>query len=256
MMDATAQARPPALEVEAISHHYGTRVALRDVSLRVAPGRFAALLGLNGAGKTTLLSLITRLFDTQAGSIRVFGMPLRQSPSLALRRMGVVFQARTLDLDLSVRDNLHYAAALHGLPSRQADESIRAALMAVGLSDRAADRARTLSGGQMRRVEIARAWLHQPRLMILDEPTAGLDTASRASLLAQSRALVRDHGVAMLWATHLLDEVAPQDDVVVLHNGRVLAKGMCSDVIALASAADLREAFARLTGGVPADEAA
>jgi ABC-2 type transport system ATP-binding protein len=241
----------PALAVNAVSHAYGPRHALRDVSLTVPQSRFTVLLGLNGAGKTTLLSLITRLYDTQQGSIDVLGYRVSQQPGEALRRLGVVFQARTLDLDLSVMENLLYHAALHGIGGREARQRAEAALRDIELADRARDAARKLSGGQMRRVEIARALLHEPRVLVLDEPTVGLDVASKSVILRHVRSLVRNRGVAVLWATHLLDEIAPDDAVVVLHRGRVAASGDVTAVIREAGAADMRAAFIALTGGAP-----
>lgn len=234
-----------ALGIERVSHAYGGRVALRDVSFTVGEGRFVALLGLNGAGKTTLFSLITRLFDTQAGHIRVLGHDVRVRPGAALRQLGVVFQARTLDLDLTVRDNLLFHAALHGIAGREARARADAVLAEVELSARARDKARALSGGQMRRVEIARALLHGPRLLVLDEPTVGLDIASKAAILAHTRMLVRERGVAVLWATHLLDEVEAADGVVVLHQGAVVAQGSAAEI---AGTGDLRAAFSAMTG--------
>ena len=162
--------------------------ALEDVSLTVPASRFTALLGLNGAGKTTLFSLITRLYDTQQGSIDVLGHRVSREPGEALRRLGVVFQARTLDLDISVMDNLLYHAALHGIGSRDARRRAQAALREIDLADRARDQVRKLSGGQMRRIEIARALLHQPRVLVLDEPTVGLDVASKSAILRHVRA--------------------------------------------------------------------
>jgi ABC-2 type transport system ATP-binding protein len=241
----------PAIAVRHVSHAYGTRNALQDVSLNVPASRFTALLGLNGAGKTTLFSLITRLYDTQQGSIDVLGHRVSRDPGEALRRLGVVFQARTLDLDISVMDNLLYHAALHGIGRREARRLAHLALQEIDLADRARDEVRKLSGGQMRRVEIARALLHQPRVLVLDEPTVGLDVASKSAILRQVRALVRDRGVAVLWATHLLDEVIPGDAVVVLHRGQVLASGDVADVVKAAGAADMRSAFIALTGGPP-----
>jgi len=237
-----------ALAVHCVSHAYGSRQALKDVSLTVPQSRFTALLGLNGAGKTTLFSLITRLYDTQAGSIEVLGHHVSREPGKALRLLGVVFQARTLDLDISVMENLLYHAALHGIGSREARQRARAALQEIELADRASDAVRKLSGGQMRRIEIARALLHRPLVLVLDEPTVGLDVASRSAILRHVRSLVRERGVSVLWATHLLDEVANDDAVVMLHRGRVLAAGEVPDVVAATGAADMRSAFIALTG--------
>jgi ABC-2 type transport system ATP-binding protein len=195
--------------------------------------------------------LITRLYDTRHGSIEVLGHPVSREPGKALRLLGVVFQARTLDLDISVTDNLIYHAALHGIGTRDARQRSLAALHEIELADRGRDAVRKLSGGQMRRVEIARALLHRPRVLVLDEPTVGLDVASRSAILRQVRSLVHERGVAVLWATHLLDEIAAEDAVVVLHRGRVLAAGEVSDVVAGTGAADMRSAFVALTGARP-----
>lgn len=246
----------PALAVERVSHAYGDRKALVDVSFAIRPASFTVLLGLNGAGKTTLFSLITRLYAACCGRVLVFGHDVARAPGPALARLGVVFQDRTLDLDLSVAQNLAYHAALHGIGRREARARADAVLARVGLSDRRADKVRSLSGGQMRRLEIARALLHRPPLIVLDEPTVGLDIAARAELLAHVRRLVVEDGVCVLWATHLVDEIAADDDVIVLHRGRVLAHAGVGDVIASTGAADIRAAFAVLTGGDDRAEAA
>jgi ABC-2 type transport system ATP-binding protein len=243
----------PALAVNGVTHAYGARKALDDVSLVVPQSRFTALLGLNGAGKTTLFSLITRLYDTRSGSIDVLGYRVSRDPGEALRRLGVVFQARTLDLDLSVMDNLLYHAALHGIGGAEAKRRAKAALGDIELSDRAREPARKLSGGQMRRVEIARALLHEPRVLVLDEPTVGLDVNSKSVIVRHVRSLVRERGVAVLWATHLLDEIADDDAVVVLHRGRVVGSGDVTTVVETAGATDMRAAFIRLTGGASGD---
>ncbi len=240
-------AEPAALEVEGLTHDFGARRALDDVALTIAPGEFTVLLGQNGAGKTTLFSLITRLYNNHSGAVRVFGHNVRDEPSEALRRIGVVFQQRTLDLDLSVRQNLQYHAALHGMPRRLAGERIERELVRFELADRAGDKVRQLSGGQLRRVEIARALLHGPRLLLLDEPTVGLDIGSRQSILDHARKLVAEERLGLLWATHLIDEVAPGNRVVVLHKGRVLAAGDVDAVVREAGAGDIREAFTKLT---------
>jgi ABC-2 type transport system ATP-binding protein len=235
------------LAIEGVSHHYGSRQALADVTLSIPQATFVVLLGLNGAGKSTLFSLVTRLFATQRGRIHIFGHDIARSPGAALRLLGVVFQLRTLDLDLSVMQNLTYHAALHGIGGRSARERADSLLAQIALSDRAQDKIRKLSGGQMRRVEIARALLHRPRLLLLDEPTVGLDIRARADILSHVRDLVAKEGVSVLWATHLVDEVSDADSVAMLHHGRVLAHGPVPDVVASAQARDIGSAFARLT---------
>jgi ABC-2 type transport system ATP-binding protein len=236
------------LVVEGLSHSFGERQALREVSFRLGRGDRTMLLGLNGAGKTTLFSLITRLYNHRGGSIRIFGWEIKHKPSEALARLGVVFQQPTLDLELSVAQNLYYHAALHGLPRREAGVRLRREIERVGLTDRLREHARTLSGGQRRRVEIARALVHRPRVLLLDEPTVGLDVASRQFLLDHVRMLCREEGIAALWATHLIDEVDSAARVIVLHRGRILAEGPVPEVIRQANASSMREAFDKLTG--------
>lgn len=248
MMDGPTEAGTPALSVEGVSHAYGLRRALDRVSFSAAPASFAVLLGLNGAGKSTLFALITRLYGTRAGRIRIFGHDVAREPGEALRILGVVFQSRTLDLDLSVMQNLMYHAALHGIGKRIARARAEELLVRIALSDRAGDKVRTLSGGQMRRVEIARALLHRPRLLVLDEPTVGLDIKSRADILGHVRQLIAEDGIGVLWATHLIDEVDEHDQVIVLHQGQVLADGPVRQIVADCGARDLRDAFTRLTG--------
>ncbi|MDR3464751.1 MAG: ATP-binding cassette domain-containing protein [Xanthobacteraceae bacterium] len=243
----------PALEVDQVSYFYGARAALDGVSLRVDPSSFTVLLGLNGAGKSTLFSLITRLYASPVGHIRIFGHDVGREPGAALRNLGIVFQSKALDADISVRQNLLYHAALHGIGRRRAEVEIDRVLAQVKLGDKRGDRVASLSIGQMRRIEIARALLHRPRLLLLDEATAGLDIRARADILAHVRQLVASEGVGVLWATHLIDEVDAGDQVVVLHKGRVLAQGSVQAVVASVQAADIGDAFARLTGAADAN---
>jgi ABC-2 type transport system ATP-binding protein len=243
--DATAT---PALSIAGVSHSYGARRALIDVGFTVEPASFTALLGLNGAGKSTLFSLVTRLFGIQSGRIGIFGHDIGRAPGEALRLLGVVFQPRTLDLDLSVMQNLLYHAALHGIGRRDARARGEEELARIGLTERAGSKVRDLSGGQMRRLEIARALLHRPRLLLLDEATVGLDVKARADILNHVRQLVTDQDIGVLWATHLFDEVGPSDNLVILHQGRVLAKGEVSHVVSEAGGHDVNSAFMRLTG--------
>lgn len=242
-----AMVPPAALDVSEVSHAYGRKQVLSDVCFTVPQGRFAVLLGLNGAGKTTLFSLICHLYETRHGSIRIFGHDVAGRPGRALRELGIVFQARTLDLDLSVHQNLAYHASLHGIGRTEARERIAKLLQQVGMGDRLHDKVRALSGGQMRRVEIVRALLHRPPLLLLDEATVGLDIQSRAEILATIRGLVADEGISVLWATHLIDEVDGSDRVVLLHKGRVLADSRVSDVVSGTGTEDIAEAFGVLT---------
>jgi ABC-2 type transport system ATP-binding protein len=237
-----------ALEATGVSHRYGKRKALDNIGLSVAQGSFSVILGLNGAGKSTLFSLITRLFATQQGTIRIFGFDVNRAPSEALRRLGVVFQARTLDLDLTVMQNLSYHAALHGISGRETKPRAAVVLNQVNMAERAREKVRTLSGGQMRRVEIARALLHRPRMLLLDEPTVGLDIKARADILQHVRGLVAREGIGVLWATHLIDEIEPSDDVVVLHEGKILDHVNASEIAARAGAPGIGPAFTTLTG--------
>jgi ABC-2 type transport system ATP-binding protein len=247
----------PALAVDNLSFGYvphGFR--LDRIAFRIAPGEFSVLLGPNGSGKTTLMLLLTRLLRSREGAIRVCGFDLRRTPTEALRRMGVVFQQPTLDLDLSVQQNLRYFAALQGLSGRHAERRIADELDRLGLAERRRDKVRVLSGGLRRRLELARAILHEPALLVLDEPTVGLDVPTRTRLVRHVHALAREGGIAVLWATHLIDEIDPSDRVVVLHEGRIVASGPAADIGAGEGIGGMAEAFARLTSEPARPEAA
>jgi ABC-2 type transport system ATP-binding protein len=246
---------PDALTVRGVSHSFGTVRALDDVSLSVPRGSFVVLLGPNGAGKSTLFALVTRLYDNVSGEIRILGHDVRRRPTAALQQLGVVFQNRSLDSDLSLVQNLTYHAALQGMGRHEGNARALEALARVGLSDRAHEKVRALSGGQARRVEIARALLHTPACLLLDEATVGLDVASRESALSIVRALVRDASVGVLWATHLVDEVAASDHVVLLHRGRVHFSGPVPSLLETAQASTLRGAFMRVTENPRAEAA-
>ena len=236
-----------ALEVEGLSHSFGKRQALKAVSFAIAPGAFTILLGQNGAGKTTLFNLITRLYNNRSGHIRIFGAEMKLDPGKALARLGVVFQQRTVDLDLTVRQNLLYHGGLHGLSSVQSKERVEAELKRFELAERGNDRVRELSGGQVRRVEIARALIHQPKLLLLDEPTVGLDIGSRQTILDHVRRLCDEDGLGVLWATHLIDEARDADDVIILHQGEVKAVGRADVISEENGVKTLRDAFTALT---------
>jgi ABC-2 type transport system ATP-binding protein len=241
-------ASPPAMQVRDIVKSYGRRHALDGVTLAVRPGEFVALLGPNGAGKTTLFQLLSGLFMPDSGQVEVMGHDMRRDPVPALASLGIVFQQTTLDPELSVAANLLFHAGLHGMPHGIAKTRIGAELQRIGLADRAKDRVRTLSGGNRRRVELARALLHAPRILLMDEPTVGLDPASRRDLIRLVRKVRDEQGIAILWATHLCEEAASTDRVVVLHQGKVLRDTTPAAMLAEAGVAELEEAFIRLIG--------
>ena len=237
----------PALAVSDLSFSYRAANVLDGVAFTVEKGRFAALLGPNGAGKTTLFSLITRLLVARQGRIEICGRDVRRAGARALAPLGIVFQQPTLDLDLTVRQNLHYFARLRGLSRGDAERRIERELTRLGMAGRAREIVRALNGGHRRRVEIARALLHDPDLLLLDEPTVGLDIGSRQAILEHVRRLCAEQRIGVLWATHLIDEVAADDQVIVLHQGRILAIGDGAAICAKAKASDLRGAFTKLT---------
>jgi ABC-2 type transport system ATP-binding protein len=253
--DAKEKSVPDALAVSGVSHSFGDKRALDNVSLAVPRGTFGVLLGLNGAGKSTLFSLITRLYDNVSGEIRILGYDVRRTPGAALQRLGVVFQSRTLDNDLSLLQNLLYHAALHGIGRRDAKKRALEALEVVGLTDRLNDKVRSLSGGQARRVEIARSLMHRPGCLLLDEATVGLDIGSRESVISIVRGLVQREGLGVLWATHLIDEISATDRIVLLHKGRVLFTGVLPEFLAATGATNARDAFRIMTGTVNAEAA-
>ncbi len=220
-----------ALHLADISHDYAKRRALAGVGFSVPPGRVTVLLGPNGAGKTTLFGLISRLLPLRQGEIVIAGRSLKAAGAAALEPLGIVFQQPTLDLDLSVRQNLTYFADLRGISRRAANERI-----ADGLE----------RFGHRRRVEIVRATLHEPAILILDEPTVGLDIPTRKAIVADLHARAAS-GTAVLWATHLIDEVWDDDRLVVLDRGVVRAEGDVADVLETSGAGSVAEAFARLT---------
>ena len=234
------------LSVRGVSKTYGARPALKGVDLEVRAGEFVALLGPNGAGKSTLFQLLTGLFNADAGEVRVCGQNMRVAPVRALGRIGVVFQQMTLDMDLSVEANLVFHARLHGIGGAQAKARIADALARLGLAERRGDRVRELSGGNRRKVELARALVHQPSVLLMDEATVGLDPASRRHLLDEVLGL-RASGVGVLWASHLVDEAEAADRVLVLHKGELLAQGTPAELVAASGCATLAEAFLKMT---------
>ncbi|MEO0633364.1 MAG: ABC transporter ATP-binding protein [Pseudomonadota bacterium] len=232
-----------SLKVSNLSFSYGNKHALDRVTFELSPG-FTALLGPNGAGKSTLYALLTRLITTTGAEISVAGYDLNATPRAALGAMGVVFQQPTLDLDLTVSQNLRYFMALHGLHGRAARDRMDAALTRLDMAERAHEKVRKLNGGHRRRTELARALLHNPQVLLLDEPTVGLDAASREAITAHVHALAAG-GMTVLWSTHLTDEVRPEDQLLILHRGALLAQGTEADIT---QGRPLKDHFLSVTG--------
>jgi ABC-2 type transport system ATP-binding protein len=241
-------ASAPALLLDKVVKSYGPVRALDGVSLTARAGQFIALLGPNGAGKSTLFQLLSGLFLPDSGRIEVMGHDMSRDAVPALAQLGIVFQQPTLDLELSVTANLMFHAGLHGIPRATAEARIASELARLGLKDRANDKSAKLSGGNRRRVELARALLHDPRVLLMDEPTVGLDPASRSDLLKLLLTMRAERSVAVLWATHLCDEVPDADRVVVLHRGKVLADTTPPELIKSAGATTIEQAFLAMTG--------
>ncbi|GAB6140330.1 ABC transporter ATP-binding protein [Methylosoma difficile] len=238
---------PVALSVENLSFSYSAKKALDQLNLKIHAGECTVLLGPNGAGKSTLFSLITRLYDSREGRIELCGFDVRRQSRQALAKLGVVFQQTTLDMDLTVMQNLLYHTDLHGMTGKLARQRIQEALERLNMYERRFEKARELNGGHKRRVEIARALLHKPSLLLLDEPTVGLDVPSRLAIVEYVHQLAVDEKLAVLWASHLIDEIYPDDHLVVLHQGRIKANGLVSDVLASTQTSSINEAFSQLT---------
>jgi ABC-2 type transport system ATP-binding protein len=230
-----------------LTKRYGQTVALKSLSLHIPRGEFVALLGPNGAGKSTLFQVLTGLFAADEGDVEVAGHSLRTAATRALRHIGVVFQQISLDLDLSVRRNLLFQADLQGLPRGLANERIGADTARLGLSTDLDRKVRELSGGNRRKVELVRANLHRPAVLLMDEATVGLDPKSRRDLLEALRADVRERGVSVLWATHWVEEAEAADRVLVLHKGTLLADGTPAEVTAALGEPTLEAGFIKRT---------
>jgi len=238
----------PLLHASGLKKNYGPKPALKGVDIALRAGELVALLGPNGAGKSTLLQLLTGLFTPDEGRIEVLGHDMARHPSRALAGLGVVFQQSALDLDLSVRANLHFHTDLHGLPRRVADERIADGLARMGLQDAARAPVRSLSGGMRRKVELVRALLHRPRVLLMDEATVGLDPASREQLMATVLALCANEGLAVLWATHLIEEARQAQRLVLLHQGTVRFDGSTADFTAASASGDFHTEVMRQLG--------
>ncbi|MDD2368019.1 MAG: ATP-binding cassette domain-containing protein [Sulfuricurvum sp.] len=234
------------LELENVSHKYDKAMVLKEVSFFIEEASFFVLLGLNGAGKSTLFSLLTRLQSLQSGSIKINGFII-QNYTKALKDIGIVFQEPTLDLDLTVRQNLYYYGALKGLSFKETIASIKEELTNLELDEKLDTKVQKLNGGHRRRVEIVRSLINKPKLLLLDEATVGLDLKSRFDILDYLRTKVQKGDLSVLWITHLFDEVQESDSLAIIHKGEILATGTAETIIAEYKQADLTQTFRHLT---------
>jgi len=213
-----------AVEAAGVEFSYGERRALRGLDFRVLPGEIFGFLGPNGGGKTTLFRILATLARPSRGTVAVFGDDLATRAARIRRALGVVFQSPSLDVQLTVAENLTHQGHLYGLSGRELAGRIAAALERFGLAARARERASTLSGGLRRRVEIAKSLLHRPRLLLLDEPSTGLDPGARRDLWDTLFALQRE-GVTVLLTTHFMEEGDRCDRLALLAGGEIVAQG-------------------------------
>jgi ABC-2 type transport system ATP-binding protein len=222
---AADPAAAPAVVIDDLRHRYGERAALSGISLSVGRGEIFGLLGPNGSGKTTLFKILSTLLAADAGCVTIFGHDLFREAGHVRRHLGVVFQSPSLDPKLTVTENLRHHGHLYGLRGRSLQERARALLERLGLTDRAHDRVDRLSGGLQRRVELAKALIHRPDLLLLDEPSTGLDPGARRDFIHYLGHLRADEGVTVLLTTHILDEAERCDRLGILHGGKLVGLG-------------------------------
>ena len=235
-----------ALEFKNVSFSYDKKEVLKNISFCINEGSFFVLLGLNGAGKSTIFSLATRLLKLQKGEIFVNNYSIKDY-SNALKDIGIVFQEPTLDLDLTVKQNLYYYGALKGINFKDTINSIQDEIIKLGLEDSLDTQVRKLNGGHRRRVEIVRALINKPKLLLLDEATVGLDLKSRFDILDYVKELVKTKNISVLWITHLFDEVNENDDISIIKNAEIIESGLAKDIVKKHNKENLVDTFTYLT---------
>jgi ABC-2 type transport system ATP-binding protein len=222
---STAAESPAPIAVDGLVHRYGDRVALNGVSFSVAEAQLFGLLGPNGSGKTTLFRVLSTLVTPSSGDANICGWSVVSSPREVRRNIGVVFQEKSVDVKLTAAENLMHQGHLYGLRGAALKARIAQMLDRVGLSDRARDKVETFSGGMLRRVEIAKGLMHRPSVLLLDEPTTGLDPGARIDLWQYLRILREEEGITVLVTTHLMEEAERCDRLAILAEGRIAGLG-------------------------------
>jgi ABC-2 type transport system ATP-binding protein len=213
------------IQVQNLTHRYGDRTALANISFEVREGEIFGLLGPNGGGKSTLFRILSTMMVPTDGHAIVAGHDVERDPAAVRRTVGVVFQTQSLDKALTVEENLRAQGHLHGLSGATLRERMDGAMERLGLKDRRKDLVETLSGGLRRRVEIAKALLHRPKVLLMDEASTGLDPAARRDVSRHVESLREREGVTILLTTHILEEADRCDRLVLLHQGKIVAQG-------------------------------
>jgi len=249
------------IQVQNLTHRYGDRVALSGVTFEVKKGEIFGLLGPNGGGKSTLFRILSTMMAPTGGTATLAGFDVTRDAAQVRRHVGVVFQTQSLDKALTVEENLRAQGHLHGLSGAVLRERMEAAMQRLGLADRRKDLVETLSGGLRRRVEIAKALLHRPQILLMDEASTGLDPSARRDLSRHVETLRETEGVTILLTTHILEEAGRCDRLVLLHQGKIVAEGspaelrarIGGDVVVLESAdsQNLASGIAQRFGVVP-----
>ncbi|MBN9308637.1 ATP-binding cassette domain-containing protein [Devosia sp.] len=241
----------PVLSLRDVRKSYGRHEALKGVSLELGRGEIVGLLGPNGAGKSTLFQIASGLFAPDGGEVRLFGMDYRHEASQILSRLGVVFQSRSLDLDMTVKANLRFHGNLFGLSGKALDARIAEAAALFEVTDLLDKPVRTLSGGNQRRIEIVRALINAPDLLLMDEPSVGLDPTTRKLLVKHVQQVRDQRQTSILWATHLVEEVEHADRIALIVGGGIIRTGTPAELLAAAGADNLTDAYIALTGVKP-----
>ncbi len=221
----------PVLDVRDLKKSYGKTQALKGVTLSIDRAEIVGLLGPNGAGKSTLFQIAAGLFAPDGGNVSLFGLDYRRNAADILKRLGVVFQARAIDLDMTVQANLAFHSALFGLAGAARKARIDEVAELLEITELLKKPVRNLSGGNQRRVEVARALLNGPDLLLMDEPSTGLDPVTREMLVRHMQTVRKEHGTSILWATHLVEELEHADRIVLMVAGEIIGSGSPAELM-------------------------
>lgn len=245
------------IEIKNLTKKFGPITAVNDISLEVKKGEIFAFLGPNGAGKSTTIKIITTLLHYDVGEIRINGHDPKKDPDDVRKSVGIVFQDPSLDDELTAQENMEFHALLYKIPKPDRAQKIENLLKLVDLNDRSKDFVRTFSGGMKRRLEIARALLHEPAVLFLDEPTLGLDPQTRNHIWSYVKDLNEKSGMTVFFTTHYMDEASKMAErIAIIDAGKIIDVNTPEQIVAKAGTSNLEEAFIKLTGHQIRDEGA